>query len=135
LAQDVAELDRRGFTVKMHAAGDRSVRAGLDAIEHARKVNSAGEGKDVLRHELAHAGYVDPVDIPRFAALDAVADFCPVLWHPSSIIDAVISAVGEPRGKEYWPTRSLLEQGAHVVAGSDWPAAVPDQNPWVGVEA
>jgi predicted amidohydrolase YtcJ len=131
LAADVAELDKRGFTVKMHAAGDRSVRAGLDAIEHARKVNGASG----LTHELAHAGYVDPADVPRFAALNAAPDFCPVLWHPSSIIDAVVSAVGKERGSRYWPTRSLLDTKALLIAGSDWPAAVPDQNPWVGVEA
>jgi predicted amidohydrolase YtcJ len=131
LAADVTELDKRGYTVKMHAAGDRSVRAGLDAIEQARKVN----GKSGLRHELAHAGYVDPADIPRFAALDAVADFCPILWHPSSIIQAVVSTVGAPRGPQYWPTRTLLDSGARIVAGSDWPAAVPDENPWIGVEA
>lgn len=131
LAADVTEFDKRGFTVKMHAAGDRSVRAGLDAIEAARKAN----GPSGLRHELAHAGYVDPVDIPRFAQLDAVADFCPILWHPSSIIEAVVSAVGEDRGRQYWPARLLLDAKARIVAGSDWPAAVPDENPWIGVEA
>lgn len=131
LAADVTELDKRGFTVKMHAAGDRSVRVGLDAIEAARKAN----GNSGLHHELAHAGFVDPTDIPRFAQLDAAADFCPILWHPSSIIDAVVSAVGEERGHRYWPTRSLLDAKALIVPGSDWPAAVPDENPWVGVEA
>lgn len=41
LKQDVTELDRRGYTVKMHAAGDWSVRAGLDAIEAARSRRTA----------------------------------------------------------------------------------------------
>lgn len=131
LAADVTELDKRGFTVKMHAAGDRSVRIGLDAIEAARKAN----GNSGLHHELAHAGYVDATDIPRFAQLGAAADFCPILWHPSSIIEAVVSAVGEERGRQYWPTRALLDAGALIVPGSDWPAAVPDENPWIGVEA
>lgn len=131
LAAHLVELDRRGFTVKMHAAGDRAVRAGLDAIEQARKVN----GRSGLRHELAHAGFIHPKDLPRFAQLDAVADFAPILWHPSPIIAAVIAAVGEKRGSQYWPTRSLLDSGAFIVSGSDWPAAVPDQNPWVGIEA
>lgn len=130
LAQDVTELDKRGFTVKMHAAGDRSIRVGLDAIEAARKAN----GMSGLHHELAHAGFIDPADIPRFAKLDAIPDYSPVIWHPSPIIAAVIAAVGE-RGNHYWPTRTLLDNGAMIAAGSDWPAAVPDQNPWVGVEA
>jgi predicted amidohydrolase YtcJ len=106
------------------------VRVALDAIEQARNAN----GDFDKRHELSHAGYVHADDLPRFAELNAVADFSPVIWHPSPIIDAVISAVGE-RGKQYWPVRDLLDAGAPVLAGSDWPSAVPDANPWVGIEA
>ena len=62
LSADLAELDRRGFTVKIHAAGDRSVRAALDAIAAARQLN----GRTGLRHEIAHAGYISEEDIPRF---------------------------------------------------------------------
>jgi predicted amidohydrolase YtcJ len=131
LAADLVELDKRGYTVKMHAAGDRSVQVGLNAIEIARK----SLGTNEKRHELAHAGYIDPSDIPRFAELNAVADLCPIIWHPSPIIDAVISAVGKERGEKYWPTRALLDANAPILAGSDWPSAVPDANPWPGVEA
>lgn len=131
LAQDVIELDRRGFTVKIHAAGDRAVRVALDAIEAARKIN----GNSGLHHEIAHAGYIDPMDLPRFASLDVIPDFSPILWHPSPIISAIISAVGPERGLYYWPTKTLLASGAKVAAGSDWPSAVPDQNPWKGIES
>lgn len=131
LARDVTELERRGYTVKIHTAGDRSVRDALDAIEVARAAN----GATGLRHELSHAGYIHGDDLPRFAELGVVADLCPVIWHPSPIIDAVISAVGEERGPEYWPIRDLIDSGAPLLAGSDWPSAVPDANPWVGIEA
>ena len=131
LSTDLVALDARGFTVKIHAAGDRSVRSALDAIAEARRAN----GDSGLRHELAHAGYVSPEDIARFAELNAVADFSPYLWHPSPIIRSVITAVGQLRGERYWPTRDLLDAGAQVVAGSDWPSAVPSANPWVGMEA
>ncbi len=130
LAQDLIALDAKGFTVKLHAAGDRSVRVGLDAIEAAREAN----GFSGLRHELAHAGYIHPDDVPRFAALDAVADISPILWFPSPVIDAVISAVGS-RGERYFPVRDLLDSGALVVAGTDWPSIMPTPNPWIGIEA
>jgi predicted amidohydrolase YtcJ len=130
LARDLAELDRRGFTVKMHAAGDRAVRVGLDAIAAARQAN----GPSGRHHELAHAGYVDDADLGRFAALDAVPDFSPVIWYPSPIIESIIKAVG-PRGARYWPTRTLLARGARIAGGTDWPAAVADENPWVGIAA
>ena len=131
LTADLIELDRRGYTVKIHTAGDRSVRVALDAIE-ATRIELGNHDK---RHELAHAGYIDAVDLPRFADLNAVADLCPVIWHPSPIIDAVIAAVGEERGGRYWPVRDLIDSGAPLLAGSDWPSAVPDANPWTGIEA
>ena len=131
LTRDLIELDKRGYTVKIHTAGDRAVRVALDAIAAARAAN----GDSGLRHELAHAGYIDPEDLPRFAELDAVADLSPYLWHPSPIIDSVVSAVGSPRGEQYFPVKSLLEANAPVLAGSDWPAAVETIDPWLGIEA
>jgi predicted amidohydrolase YtcJ len=130
LARDVTELDRRGYTVKMHAAGDRAIRAGLDAIAAARRANPGSQ----LRHELAHAEFVAPDDMPRFARLNAVAEFSPVIWYPSPIIDAVIEALGE-RADHMWPMRSLLASGAPLAAGSDWPSVVPSMDPWSGIQA
>jgi predicted amidohydrolase YtcJ len=130
LARDLIELDKRGYTVKMHAAGDRAIRVGLDAIAAARAANPGS----TLRHELAHAGYIDDEDLPRFASLNAVAELSPVIWYPSPIIDAVINTVGE-RGKHYWPMRTLVDLKTSMAAGSDWPSVVPSMDPWSGVEA
>ncbi|MEP1593984.1 MAG: amidohydrolase [Halieaceae bacterium] len=131
LTQDMIALDRAGFTVKIHTAGDRSVRVALNAIEAARKAN----GNSELRHELAHAGYISNEDLPRFAELNAVADLSPYIWNPSPIIQSVISAVGSPRGEQYWPVKSLIESGAPLLAGSDWPAAAANMSPWASMEA
>jgi predicted amidohydrolase YtcJ len=130
LTQDVTELEKRGFKVKIHTAGDRSVHIALNAIEKAHPVS----GRYDLRDELAHAGFVDPADIPRFRTLNVVADFSPYIWFPSPTIESIRAAVG-PRAERYWPIRTLLEAGAPVLAGSDWPAAVKSMNPWVGIEA
>lgn len=130
LSKAITELDAAGFTVKIHAAGDRAIRVALDAIEAARRTN----GDSGLRHELAHAEFIDLADIPRFAKLNVVADFSPYIWWPSPIVDSIAGAVGE-RGKYLWATRDLLDNGAPMLAGSDWPSAVPDMNPWGGIEA
>lgn len=130
LSDWITRLDAMGITVNVHTAGDRAVRVTLDAIEQARETN----GKSGLRHETAHSGFIDPTDLPRYKQLNAVADMSPSIWYPSPITDSIISAVGE-RGKHYWPVRSLLEAGAPVIAGSDWPAVVADMNPWPGIEA
>lgn len=132
LSRLIVQLDKLGLTAKVHTAGDRSVRVTLNAIEAARQAN----GNSGLRHELAHAGYIDEADIPRFAELDAVAEISPYIWFPSVKVDSIIRAVGEERGQRYWPVRDLLQAGAQVVAGSDWPAgALSSMNPWVGLEA
>ena len=130
LEADLLALDAAGITVKIHAAGDGSVRLALDAIEAVRKRNGASG----LRHELAHAGYIDPADIPRFAELNVTADLSPYLWYPRPIIDAVIGAVGA-RGYDYFPIKDLLSSGANVGMGSDWPSAAADMNPWPAIEA
>ncbi|MFT6287369.1 MAG: putative amidohydrolase YtcJ [Alcanivorax sp.] len=130
LTTDLIALDKAGFTVKIHTAGDRSVRVALNAIEAARAAN----GDSGLRHELSHAGYIGPGDIQRFAGLNAVAGLNPYIWSPSPIIQSVVNALG-PRAEQYWPVKSLLESGAPVLAGSDWPAAAANMSPWAAIEA
>jgi len=130
LAQDIGELEKRGFTVKLHTAGDRAVRTSLNAIEKAH----AASGRSDLRHELAHAGFIDPADIPRFKQLNVVADLSPYMWHPSPIMQSIRQALGD-RADQYWPIRDLLQAGAPLLAGSDWPAAVSSMDPWAGIAA
>lgn len=129
LAEDIAALDSNGFTVKIHTAGDGAVRIALDAIEQVRKRN----GPSGLRHELAHAGYIDPADVPRFVELNVTADLSPYLWFPRPIIDAIVGAVGD-RAYHYWPIKDLLALGANVGIGSDWPSAAASMNPWPALE-
>lgn len=129
LAADIAALEARGFTVKLHTAGDRAIRGALDAIAAAHRQS----GRSDLRHELAHAGYIDDADLPRFGELGVAADLSPYLWYPSPLIDAIVDAVGA-RGRRYWPIRSLREAGVALLAGSDWPAAVASMDPWIGIE-
>ena len=70
LIDDLQALDAAGFTVKIHTAGDRALRITLDAIEAARKAN----GMNDLRHELAHASYINAADYARFKGLNAIAE-------------------------------------------------------------
>jgi len=130
LTADVIAMDKAGFTVKIHTAGDRSVQVALNAIEAARAAN----GNNELRHELSHAGYIGPDDIQRFAQLNAVVGLTPYIWSPSPIIQSVVNAVG-PRGEQYWPIKSLIESGAPLLAGSDWPAAAVNMSPWAAIES
>lgn len=129
LNAEVTALDAAGLTVKMHAVGDRAIQAGLDAIEAARRAN----GDSGLRHEIAHCNFIRPQDFARFAALGAVAEMSPKLWFPNPVTPGQRGVLGEARAASCHPVGTLLEAGAEVIYGSDWPAAAPDANPWAGL--
>ncbi|KXS16156.1 hypothetical protein M427DRAFT_145127 [Gonapodya prolifera JEL478] len=129
LARDLVELDCRGFTVKTHCCGDGSVRAWLDAIQAARQAN----GDSGLRHEVAHTSIVTKEDVPRFRELNAVAELSPYLWSGEGCVGDTRKCVDAERIARWYPTRELLEAGATITAGSDWPAAVASMNPWLGL--
>ena len=131
LAEDMISLDGQGLTVKVHATGDRAVRVTLDAVEAARRAN----GDSGMMHEISHAELIHPDDLPRFKELNVAAEFSPILWYPSMLVQVMEQVIGEERANRFWPTKSLLEAGAHVIYGSDWPSVVPDPNPWPGIEA
>ncbi|HPE32415.1 MAG TPA: amidohydrolase [Parvularculaceae bacterium] len=131
LSELVTLFDKMGLTIKIHAAADASVNRALDAIEAARTAN----GDTGKYHQIAHAGYIVDSDLPRFKKLRAVVDACPILWFPSPIIDAIAYTIGRERAEHYWPFRTLIDDGAVIAYGSDWPAATPVPNPWLGIEA
>jgi len=131
LKEVLIRFDREGLIVKMHATGDASLRAALDAIEAARIAN----GDSGLGHEIAHPQNVTATDLPRFAQLGAVPDLCPKLWHPSlNKENAVKLAVGAERVESSWPIGSYHQSGARMIAGTDWPAMAPTPNNWLGIQ-
>jgi predicted amidohydrolase YtcJ len=117
-----------GKGVKIHCAGDAAVRDVLDAVEIVRQLRGPGP-----THHIAHASFVDPTDIPRFAQLNVVADLCPAIWFPCAITLANAAVMDAGRAGRYWPNRDLHATGALLAAGSDWPVVgLPD--PWYGLE-
>lgn len=129
LRDAVTRFDAEGFTVKFHAAGDGAVRAGLDAVREAREEN----GFSTQLHTIGHNTFVHKEDIARARDVAAVFEVSPYLWAPSSINDAIHSAVADERMARAWPMRDMLDAGALVVPGSDW-SVVPSVNPWIGLE-
>jgi predicted amidohydrolase YtcJ len=75
---------------------------------------------------------VHPDDVPRFAQIGATANIQP-LWamHEPQMDELTIPFLGERRSGWQYPFRSLLDAGAAVCAGSDWPVSSPD--PLLGV--
>jgi predicted amidohydrolase YtcJ len=128
----VAQLQRcheLGLGAKLHATGDASVRRVLDAAERLR--TSAGSR---IRLQIAHPEYIAGNDVRRFAELDVVADLSPYIWYPSVIQESIAAQVPEDIIEASWPVRDLIDAGALVAAGSDWPCAAPTPDPWTGLQ-
>ena len=129
LRRAVSELDRRGFQCHFHAIGDGAIRLALDAIEAARAANGASDH----RHHIAHIELIHPDDIGRFAKVGAVANMQP-FWAmlEAQMRDLRIPVLGMDRARWQFPFRSLLDGGARLAAGSDWPVTTP--NPLLEME-
>ena len=128
----VAEADRRGWQVEMHAIGDRGVRMALDAFEHAARVNGpwagdprgkgAAPGTHARRHRVEHIETIHPEDIGRFAALGVVASMQPYHGDPSpNQIGVWAGNIGPERASRAWAWSSIARAGGRLAFGSDWP--------------
>ena len=122
--EDAAVLcDRLGLVLACHAIGDMAVRAVLDAIE------TSGGGRP--GHRVEHAEVIAESDIPRFAALGAVASVQPC--HLLADIEALQRAIPD-RLDRVLPLSELINagcepgrlDGAGVVFGSDVPIVRAD---------
>lgn len=128
----VTALDRcyeLGLSAKLHATGDRSVRQALNAIQVVRERHGAGP----IFH-IAHVAYVAACDLQRFAALGVVADASPYIWFPTPFEASINNQVPPSIVERSWPFRQLINAGAVLAAGSDWPV-VPMPNPWIAMQA
>lgn len=113
----VATADAAGFTVHIHAIGDRAVHSALDAFAYSRKVNGPSDNRD----QIAHLELVEPADFPRFKALGVIANF-QLDWaeRDDFVVKGTLPYIGTERAHYLYPARSLRDAGALIAGGSDW---------------
>ena len=116
-----------GLSAKVHCTGDASVHAVLNAVETLR-----GEGFTDTRYQVAHGQFVHPDDVARFAQLGVAAEISPFIWVPGPIVEAIREVLPRDRADRMQPNRDLLDAGAVVAGGSDWPVS-PSPNAWEGI--
>lgn len=119
---------QRGISAKIHCTGDASVRMVLDAVQGVREA-----GFDEPIYQIAHGQFVSREDLPRLAALNVVADVSPFLWFPGVIADALATVRPAEEVAAMQPNRSLIDSGALVAGGSDWPVS-ETPNAWEGIQ-
>jgi len=123
LSAAVTRFDAMGLQVHMHAIGDRAVRAGLDAIEAARRQNGPSDN----RHHISHLQMIHVDDIERFASLDTAANFQSLWAEPDDwIMQLNLPVLGEERVQAMYPIASVQKAGGLIVGGSDWNVSSAD---------
>lgn len=109
-----------GVQVATHAIGDRGNRIVLDTYA---RVLGAHKDSD-HRWRVEHAQVVALDDIPRFAPLGAIASMQPT--HATSDMPWAQDRVGPQRILGAYAWQRLLDSGARLALGSDFPVESPD---------
>ncbi|MFE1953737.1 amidohydrolase [Streptomyces sp. NPDC059524] len=112
----------RGIPTATHAIGDQAVRFALDVIEEAGPAGRAP-------HRIEHIESLPDDLLDRFAELGVVAGLQPVHGTRHTRADATDNwsrRLGPDRAARGWRTRDLLDHGAVVALGSDWPIGPGD---------
>ena len=126
LDEQVVKANEMGFQVGIHAIGDMGNRMALNSFEKAQ-----GGKPSPLRNRIEHAQIIAMDDIPRFAELGVVASMQST--HATSDKNMAEDRVGPERIRGGYAWRRLLDSGAILANGSDFPVEL--SNPFHGLYA
>ena len=107
-----------GVQVATHAIGDRGNRIVLDTYQRVL------EGEHSLRWRIEHAQVVTLQDIPRLQPMGVIASMQPT--HATSDMPWAEDRVGKQRIAGAYAWRRMLDSGARLALGSDFPVESPD---------
>jgi len=123
----VKQADRGGLSVAVHAIGDQANADLLDIYAEVAKQN----GPRDRRFRIEHAQHLRPEDYSRFRELGVIPSM-----QPYHVIDDgrwAETRIGAKRCASSYAYRSLLDAGAKLAFGTDWPVAPLD--PLAGIDA
>lgn len=123
----ITAANKAGLPVRLHCIADGSVRMALDMYEASRKANPGFDTHNTIEH----IENIHPDDIPRFAELSVIPSMQP--YHLTLDANEKLSRIGKERCRWEWPHRSLLDAGAILAFGTDYP--VVDFNPFPSLYA
>ena len=127
LGEWIRQADAAELAVVVHAIGDRGNSILLDLFAAAADHN----GPRDRRFRIEHAQHLRPDDFARFARQNIVASMQP--YHAIDDGRWAEERIGSERCASSYAFRSLLDHGARLAFGSDWPVAPLD--PLAGIDA
>ena len=134
LAQMLATLRRANLDAHVHAIGDRTLRAVLDAVESARRQVPQADAMVAV----AHAMLAAPADLRRLKPLDVSIQTTPHWAHDLGGTLALYSRLlGQERGVSVMRLGDMLAWAPLVAFGADYPATgmpLAQTSPLHGIE-
>ena len=127
LREYIEGADRAGLAVAVHAIGDQANAELLDIFAEVARKN----GPRDRRFRIEHAQHLRPQDYKRFADLGVIASMQP--YHAIDDGRWAEGRIGATRCASSYAWRSLLDAGAKLAFGSDWPVA--PISPLLGIDA
>lgn len=115
-----------GIQSAVHAIGDRAISEMLDI--YARE---GGAHPQIYRFRIEHAQHMRPGDFKRFGRLGIIASMQP--YHAIDDGRWAEKRIGHERARYSYAWRSMLDAGAPLAFGTDWPVA--PLNPLLGIYA
>jgi predicted amidohydrolase YtcJ len=116
----VKSADRGRLSVCIHAIGDEANGRLLDIFAASAKAN----GDRDRRFRIEHVQHLRPDDYKRFKELGVVASMQP--YHVVDDARWAEGRIGKKRCESSYAFRSLLDAGAVLAFGSDWPVVPLD---------
>ena len=118
LLNALVAYDALRYQVHLHAIGDAAVKQALDAIEAMQRINPPWNRRPVI----VHAQLVRDEDLSRFAQLGVIANIQPLWCYMDPMNKELIAPrIGHERNNQQYRLRSMVEAGAMIAFGSDWP--------------
>ena len=118
LLNALVAYDALRYQVHLHAIGDAAVKQALDAIEAMQRINPPWDRRPVI----VHAQLVRDEDLSRFAQLGVIANIQPLWCYMDPMNKELIAPrIGHERNNQQYRLRSMVEAGAMIAFGSDWP--------------
>ncbi|WP_299568689.1 amidohydrolase [uncultured Shewanella sp.] len=127
LGDTIDKAMKAGFQVNTHAIGDHANQIVLD---HYQTLIASSKSRH-LRHRIEHAQVLQLSDISRFSELNVIASM--QATHATSDKNMAVDRVGNARIEGAYAWRKLINAGAVIAAGSDFPIESP--NPFYGLHA
>jgi len=119
----IRAADAAGLNVCVHAIGDRANSDLLDIYSEVAEKNGSRD----RRFRIEHVQHLRPADYPRFKQFSVVASMQP--YHVVDDGRWAEGRIGAKRCASSYAYRSLLDAGARLAFGSDWPVAPLDPIP------